>query len=177
MECDIYQTAVELRLLIILLHKLEAADQVRHLQPHQLGGRLQYGVLAMLHNRAQTLRELSDHMLVEPATLVPVVNRLERDGFVRRGTDPNDRRRSPISLTDHGLETLRQVSMIDPDGVYMQAVAALSPAQRQSLINLLGELCRRLGGEEPVNRVAQIAHHVTQQTRHFQTGAEANSGD
>lgn len=172
MEREIYQTAVELRLLVILLHKLEAADQVRHLQPHHLGGRLQYGVLAMLHNRDQTLRELSDHMLVEPATLVPVVNRLKRDGFVRRCIDPDDRRRSPISLTDHGLATLRQVSIIDPDGAYVQAVAVLSPAQRQTLLNLLIELCRRMGGEEPVNRVAQIAHHITQQTRHLQTGEE-----
>ena len=95
-----------------------------------------------------------------------------RNGFVRRCTDPDDRRRSPISLTDLGLETLRQVSMIDPDGLYMQAVAALTPVQRQTLLNLLIELCRRMGGEEPVNRVAQIAHRITHQARHLQTGED-----
>lgn len=165
MEREVYQMAVELRLLVILLHKLEVAEQLRHLQPHRLGGRLQYGVLAMLQDRDQTLRELSDQICVEPATLVPVIDKLERDGFVRRYTDPDDRRRTPITLTDLGRDILRQVPMIDPDSVYMQAVAALAPEQRQTLLKLLSEVCRRMGGEQHVERMAQTARRIAYQAQ------------
>lgn len=36
--------------------------------------------------------ELSELMMIEPPTLVRILDRMERDGWVRRETDPNDRR-------------------------------------------------------------------------------------
>ena len=35
--------------------------------------------------------DLADRMMVEPPTLVRILDRMERDGWVRREADPNDR--------------------------------------------------------------------------------------
>ena len=65
---------------------------------------LQYGVLRALRRQSFTIGEMSEIMIVDPSTLVPVVDALERKGLAERGRDPNDRRRVPISLTPQGME-------------------------------------------------------------------------
>jgi len=54
---------------------------------------------------------------VHPSTLTGVLQRLDRQGLVRRRADPRDRRRSLISLTDSG----RDVD-IETDGTIEAAV-------------------------------------------------------
>ena len=64
----------------------------------------QFGVLRALRRSARTISELSRIMMVDPSTLVPVVDALERKRLAVRGRDPHDRRRVPISLTQRGAE-------------------------------------------------------------------------
>ncbi len=44
-------------------------------------------------------RELADLIFVEAPTLVPILDRMEKDGFVKRATDPEDRRTNRVYLT------------------------------------------------------------------------------
>jgi len=59
----------------------------------------QFGVLRALRRSARTISELSRTLMVDPSTLVPVVDALEQKELAVRGKDPHDRRRVPISLT------------------------------------------------------------------------------
>jgi MarR family transcriptional regulator for hemolysin len=44
--------------------------------------------------------ELADRMRIEPPTLVGIVDRMERDGWLERSPCPEDRRRKLLRLTD-----------------------------------------------------------------------------
>ncbi len=51
-----------------------------------------------------THREMAERCFIRPATLTGIVDTLERDGFVVRQRDPNDRRSVQLSLTGKGRE-------------------------------------------------------------------------
>src|SRR5690606_10038841 len=63
----------------------------------------QYLVMLSLWERApRSLRELADELAMEPATLSPLVKRLEAQGRVARGRSTDDERVLAISLTADG---------------------------------------------------------------------------
>jgi MarR family transcriptional regulator, transcriptional regulator for hemolysin len=56
------------------------------------------GCLALYGPLSQA--ELADYMRVEPPTLVGILDRMERDGWIRRDVDSTDRRRKLIHPTE-----------------------------------------------------------------------------
>lgn len=64
----------------------------------------QFDTLAQLarHDRGLTFRELSELLLVTAGNLTGIVDRLEREKFVKRKTNPKDRRETFIVLTEKG---------------------------------------------------------------------------
>jgi len=54
--------------------------------------------------------DVAEELHVRPATLSGLADRLERNGFVRRWTDPDDRRVVRIGLTEEGIAVLDEVS-------------------------------------------------------------------
>lgn len=63
-----------------------------------------FDVLAALHRRrdTMTMSELSRLLLVSNGNATAVVDRLEKDGLVRRSPAPNDRRTVHVALTPAG---------------------------------------------------------------------------
>ena len=55
------------------------------------------GCLALEGRLSQT--DLAERMRIEPPTLVGILDRMERDGWIRRGGDANDRRRKLVEAT------------------------------------------------------------------------------
>ncbi len=55
----------------------------------------------------QSLKGLSARMHLDPSTVTGVVDRLARRGLVSRETDPADRRRVVLSLTQEGRSTVK----------------------------------------------------------------------
>ena len=47
-----------------------------------------------------TQKQLADMMFVEAPTLVPIIDRMEKDGYLTREQDPKDRRNNLIFLTE-----------------------------------------------------------------------------
>src|SRR5690349_13332653 len=70
---------------------------------------LQFGILRTLSGNNFTLSELSKKFMLDPSTLVPVVDALERKGYIVRGKDLNDRRRIPLSVTEEGIAILNNL--------------------------------------------------------------------
>ena len=66
----------------------------------------QFDLLAALHDALDglTMTELSQSMMVSNGNITGVVERLERDGDVRREAKPGDRRSSVIHLSEQGRE-------------------------------------------------------------------------
>ncbi|MGC4893259.1 MarR family winged helix-turn-helix transcriptional regulator [Micromonospora sp. DT31] len=73
-------------------------------------------LMVLLHAGDATHREMAGWCFVRPATLTGIVDTLERDGFVSRRRDPDDRRTVRLTLTDKGTENARAIiDMIHSD--------------------------------------------------------------
>ena len=74
----------------------------------------QFDVLSELEHagEALTMSQLSENLMVSNGNVTGVVDRLERDGYVRRAASPTDRRVQYIELTDHGVHAFRQMASV-----------------------------------------------------------------
>ncbi len=62
---------------------------------------VQWGVVAALfHEDGLSQAAIQQRLAIEGATLTPIVQRLEADGGISRTSDPADRRRQRVWLTD-----------------------------------------------------------------------------
>jgi len=85
----------------------------------------------------QTGRDLARRLHVTPGTLVPLIDRLEEQGYVRRVPDKEDRRLTWLELTpkaDRLFERLWSMGAVRMAG----ALARLLPDERADLRRLLG---------------------------------------
>jgi DNA-binding MarR family transcriptional regulator len=117
--------------------------------------------LALLHALRQgdkTLTEVSRFLPVAPSTLVPLVDGLEARGLLRRGRDPRDRRRTPLSITKRGREALTAVPPLTGYAAIAAAMQAMGEAKSQQLAALLGELVSQMGGAEIASGVEDAVH-------------------
>jgi DNA-binding MarR family transcriptional regulator len=97
-----------------------------------LSGR-QYMVLAVLSADAPPSQlELAGLCGLLPAQVVPVIDELERRGFVERQRSESDRRRSVVTLTATGAEILGQA-----DALGRRLVEQLEPETRDVVVEAL----------------------------------------
>lgn len=139
------------------LHLLRTSDEVfsvseRNLINHNIShGR--FSVLMLLWNPAQrrgepaapleclqagprTPAELAGAAGVTRATMTGLVDTLERDGFVRREPDPNDRRMMSVRLTPKAEIFLREMLPAHFQ-IMAKVMAPLSESERKTLVRLL----------------------------------------
>jgi DNA-binding MarR family transcriptional regulator len=73
---------------------------------------------------------------VVPRAITPQIDALEDAGFVRRHTDPHNRRSTLVTLTAEG-STVHQQLRDERTRAAEQVFADLTPAQRLTLLDLL----------------------------------------
>ncbi|MDR5699575.1 MarR family winged helix-turn-helix transcriptional regulator [Agromyces aerolatus] len=73
-------------------------------------------MLALWEQSPRTLSGLSSELMLEPATLTPLVKRLESAGLITRARSPHDERALSIELTDAG-RTLRSRALEVPQQI------------------------------------------------------------
>jgi DNA-binding MarR family transcriptional regulator len=73
-------------------------------------------MLALWEENPRTLRSLADALRLEPATLSPLLKRLEATGYLRRERSTTDERALQVTLTEHGRE-LRAIAETIPSRV------------------------------------------------------------
>lgn len=62
----------------------------------------QLSALTMIENEQTTLGDVARRLMVTPAVVTGLIDRLERRGYVRRINSTDDRRRVLLALTDEG---------------------------------------------------------------------------
>jgi DNA-binding MarR family transcriptional regulator len=95
-----------------------------------------------------TGRGLAARLGVTPGTIVPLCDRLEEQGYLRRVPDPSDRRLTWLELTPAGEELFRRLWLAGGEKV-MRAVARFTPADRRTLGRLLNQIADYLESESP----------------------------
>jgi DNA-binding MarR family transcriptional regulator len=131
---------------------------------------LQYGVLRRLRRDNLTIAELSKFLMVDPSTLVSVIDALVRKGLVQRKRDPNDRRRIPIMITEQGNTV---VSMHPDHGPFtaenplVQSIDALGFEKSQQLLLLLREVVSHMpDGNEILEHISKrVQYHAAKVSR------------
>ena len=71
-------------------------------------------MLALWEQEPLRVSELAERLSLEPATLSPLLKRLEAGGLVVRGRDPHDERALAVSLTPAGRRLRRRAEKIPP---------------------------------------------------------------
>jgi DNA-binding MarR family transcriptional regulator len=142
-ECHLYPVAIEIQLYAALL--LKFFNQALEERLRECGERissLQHGILRMLQFDTLTISEVSQRMGLDPSTLVRAVDALERKDLARRGSDPHDRRRHPITITEKGMELVTTVPVIAGEDLSFQALQSLGIESTTRLRDLLRELIK-----------------------------------
>ncbi|MCG8559050.1 MAG: MarR family transcriptional regulator [Hyphomicrobiales bacterium] len=106
--------------------------------------RSQWSVLRRLHRRpGASQSELAEMLEIEKASAGRLIDRLEANGWVERRPDAGDRRVNRLYLT---AEAVRVNDRIEPISVATveDALADLSPAEREMLTELMGRVKERL---------------------------------
>jgi len=131
--------------------KAAAVEQMRALGVHA-GQNFLLAVL--LAEEPLTTGELARRLHVEVPTAVRMAQRMEAAGLLHRRSDPGDRRRVLVSLTEAGQRAARQVPQL-LDAVSEQALAGLSAAERETLTALLQRVSANLGWPPERGRARQ----------------------
>jgi DNA-binding MarR family transcriptional regulator len=84
-----------------------------------------YDALWALYRRPLRVKELADAVVLSPTAMSRFVDRLERDGYVRRAPDPDDRRALQVTITDDGRKLLRRMWPIYERGIEQHFAAHL----------------------------------------------------
>ena len=165
----IRQTTHELFILGSIIAKTTMHSTRRHGILADAGiSMLQYGVLRRLQRENLTIAELSKVMMVDPSTLVSVIDALTRKGLAERTRDPNDRRRTPISITQKGLDIVSQHPAHGPfsaeDNPLVKSLEALGEEKAQQLLVLLREVVSHMPNGD------NILKHITNRVEFHASG-------
>jgi DNA-binding MarR family transcriptional regulator len=150
-----FMKTVEIRILAgILVRATHRAIEERLSSANAEISGLQYGILRSLSHESDTSSELSRKFVLDPSTLVPVIDTLVRKGLIARNRDPQDRRRIPLSLTPAGAELVRSVPLIHEDDLLYQCLGRMGEDKAQGLLELLREVVHQMPeGEEMLQSV------------------------
>ncbi len=91
-----------------------------------------------------TMGALAQRIAVTEKTATGIVDRLERDGLLRRARDGADRRVVHVRLTARGAAASRRMQKV-VHGSLVRLLAVLVPADRKALLRILETLVERLG--------------------------------
>jgi DNA-binding MarR family transcriptional regulator len=99
----------------------------------------QYSVLLALGRAGpMPMSRLGEHMLVAPANVTGLVDRMEERGYVRRRRDPSDRRLYIIEPTERGARLYRIISTRFRQ--YMRNIG--SPLSEEELLGAVASLAK-----------------------------------
>ena len=141
--------ADKIRSLCSVITKIARADLQTRLDNHDSGiSAIEHGVLRHLSRGVASMAEISRVMGVAPSTFVYVVDGLVKKKLVKRGKDPNDRRREPLSLEKRGAALFSQIPKMDATSVLVKGLDGMHAIRRREFLVLLDEFAQRLAGSE-----------------------------
>ncbi|MBO6522966.1 MAG: MarR family transcriptional regulator [Balneolaceae bacterium] len=104
----------------------------------------QFGILeALLHLGPSNQKELGRKILKTGGNITLVIDNLEKRNYVKRETDPNDRRASIVSLTTEGKDFISGYFPAHVEKIVEEFSSLTSEELKE-----LGRLCKKVGMKE-----------------------------
>jgi DNA-binding MarR family transcriptional regulator len=132
------------QLVINLMRTTRAIEEswIQYLKRVEGISQSQYNILRILRGarpKAVKISEIADRMITRDPDVTRLVDRLIKQGLVRRERDTDDRRVVLVEITAAGLAMLARLD--GPAGEYTEgAMAGLKPAELRALDSLLNEV-------------------------------------
>jgi DNA-binding MarR family transcriptional regulator len=99
-----------------------------------------FGVMTLIAtNPGTTQQELVERSMIDPSSMVAVIDELEELGLAERQTHPSDRRKHAVHLTAKGSKTLER-ARASAIKTAKELFAPLSPEETETLRLLLRKL-------------------------------------
>ena len=98
---------------------------------------------ALKNGASMTQKDLAKLAQIEQPTMAQLLARMERDGLIRRGENPDDKRSALISLTPLAIKKLPQAKELLLEGNSV-ALAGLSERDIATLCRLLRRVIKNL---------------------------------
>jgi len=95
-----------------------------------------------------SLSTLSEHIRAQNSTVTGIIDRMEREGLVRRERSTTDRRVVYIRLTEKGTRLAREVE-VEPMEIFRGALLSLSQTDLRELLRILNKLQKRVRAQVP----------------------------
>ena len=132
-----------IRDLIVRLSRRSRRDLMARLRAARTGLRpLAYNILTLIADRPLTSREAAEEMGINPPPFVSAVDALENKGYLKRSSDPRDRRRLPLLITEKGRLLLNKIPKIAPSDSLARSLARLGAKDIKVLCALLDKLAQ-----------------------------------
>ncbi|WP_437679594.1 MarR family winged helix-turn-helix transcriptional regulator [Sorangium sp. So ce131] len=90
-----------------------------------------------------SLSTLSERIRAQNSTVTGIVDRMEREGLVRRERSKSDRRVVHIRLSDKGARLAREIQ-VEPMEIFRSALLSLSPTDLRDLLRILTKLQKQV---------------------------------
>jgi DNA-binding MarR family transcriptional regulator len=121
-----------------------AEDFVRRLEPFGVEPRAYAVLKALSEHDGRSQRELSTQLGIHRNVMVTVVDKLEREGLVKRMPHPADRRAFAVTLTDKARELLPR---LDAQGGAQEdeITASLTDSERTAVLQHLQRMSAAAG--------------------------------
>jgi DNA-binding MarR family transcriptional regulator len=121
-----------------------ADDFVHRLEPFGVEPRAYAVLKALSEDDGRSQRELSTQLGIHRNVMVTVVDKLERDGLVKRMPHPSDRRAFAVTLTGKARELLPK---LDAQGSAQEdeITASLTDAERRAVLGYLQRMSTAAG--------------------------------
>jgi MarR family transcriptional regulator, organic hydroperoxide resistance regulator len=98
-----------------------------------------------------SLSSLSERIRAQNSTVTGIIDRMEREGLVRRERSTTDRRVVHIRLSDKGLK-LAQKIQVEPMEIFRGALQSLSQADLKDLLRIMNKLQRAVRAKVATER-------------------------
>jgi DNA-binding MarR family transcriptional regulator len=143
--------ALRVKLLSAIAFKIARQDFEKRLKKESIGiSPLALVVMRIIRQEHCTIQYLSKQLMIAPASLVPIIDSLERKGLVKRSSDPKDRRKTPLALTSKGEVLFSRFQSLTKDGLLVKSISKLGDKKSLQLIGLLEELTNILSGDKEI---------------------------
>jgi len=121
------------------------------------GGELslrQLSALQMIEGESTTLGDVARRLMVTPAVVTGLIDRLEKRDYVRRVASSGDRRRVNLALTEAGKNAAKraELRLIDEVGGKMANFSAEELKTLERGLDLLDRVVQELEGERTAGR-------------------------
>ena len=130
-----------LKLYIVLSRAHKAINEITNQFFHQNGlNPTEFAVLELLYHKGrQPLQQIGNKILLASGSITYVIDKLEKRGYLRRISCPEDRRVTYAEITDEGSEFMKQLFPEHERNLH-ELLSVLTNDEKELAVNLLKKL-------------------------------------